>query len=94
MSAIFSHCSSLKEINLFTFNTNNLTDMGYMFSGCTDEIKNKIKSQIKIINPEDINKNRNIYNKNSSGLSGKAIAGTIIVFVIAIIVAFILATFK
>ena len=32
---MFSGCSSLKEINLFNFNTNNVTDMGGMFYGCS-----------------------------------------------------------
>ena len=43
---MFSGCSSLKELNLNNFN-NNLTDMRYMFYGCLDELKLKIKSQFK-----------------------------------------------
>ena len=46
MICMFYACSSLKELNLNSFNTNNnLTDMRYMFSGCLDELKLKIKSQ-------------------------------------------------
>ena len=42
---MFYGCSSLKELNLNNFNTNNVTDMSGMFSGCIDELKLKIKSQ-------------------------------------------------
>ena len=35
MSYIFSHCSSLKELNLSSFNTNQVTSMSYMFSDCS-----------------------------------------------------------
>ena len=44
MNRMFSRCSSLKELNLNNFNTNNVTDMQYMFSGCPDELKNKIRN--------------------------------------------------
>ena len=44
---MFSGCSSLKELNLSNFNTNNVTHMSYMFSKCSDELKLKIKSQYK-----------------------------------------------
>ena len=37
----------IKELNLNNFNTNNVTNMSYMFSGCFDELKLKIKSQFK-----------------------------------------------
>ena len=47
MSDMFNGCSSLKELNLNNFNTNNVIDMSYMFSGCLDELKLKIKSQFK-----------------------------------------------
>ena len=47
MFSIFRGCSSLKELNLNNFNTNNVTDMNFMFSGCLDELKLKIKSQFK-----------------------------------------------
>ena len=32
---MFSECSSLKEINLSSFNTNNVTNMSHMFFGCS-----------------------------------------------------------
>ena len=44
---MFSGCSSLKELNLNNFNTNNVTYMNYMFGGCLDKLKLKIKSQFK-----------------------------------------------
>ena len=47
MRSMFNECSSLKELNLNNFNTNNVTDMRSMFSGCLDELKLKIKSQFK-----------------------------------------------
>jgi len=47
MSYIFNGCSSLKELNINNFNTNNVTDMYGMFSGCSYELKLEIKSQFK-----------------------------------------------
>ena len=35
MSRMFSCCSSLKEINLSSFNTNKVTNMSYMFENCS-----------------------------------------------------------
>ena len=35
MSYMFSGCFSLKNLNLFNFNTQNVKDMSYMFSGCS-----------------------------------------------------------
>ena len=35
MGSMFSGCSSLKEINLSKFNTNNVSDLGNMFWGCS-----------------------------------------------------------
>ena len=35
MAAMFYGCSSLKELNLNNFNTNNVTNMGGMFDGCS-----------------------------------------------------------
>ena len=35
MEGMFSICSSLKELNLSNFNTNNVTDMNSMFYGCS-----------------------------------------------------------
>ena len=55
MNGMFSGCSSIKEINLFNFNTNNVTDMNGMFSGCSDEIKIKIREQINNIKEEAFN---------------------------------------
>ena len=47
MSLMFDGCSSLKELNLNNFNTNNVTYMSSMFYECLDELKLKIKSQYK-----------------------------------------------
>ena len=52
MSFMFYGCTSLKEINLSNFNIDNATDMNGMFSRCSNEIKTKIKSQIKNIKQE------------------------------------------
>ena len=35
MSWMFAECSSLKELNLNNFNTNNVIDMRSMFSRCS-----------------------------------------------------------
>ena len=32
MRSMFCGCSALKELNLSNFNTNNVTNMGYMFA--------------------------------------------------------------
>ena len=48
MSYMFSRCSSLKELNLSNFNTNNVTDMIFMFFGISEELKSKIRSKYKI----------------------------------------------
>ena len=40
---MFNGCSSLKELNLSNFNTNNVTDISFMFSGCSKELRMKIK---------------------------------------------------
>ena len=52
MSGIFWGCSSLKELNLNNFNTNNVTNMSCMFSGCSDDLKMKIKLENKNIKGE------------------------------------------
>ena len=49
---MFSRCSSLKELNLNNFNTNNVTYMSGMFNGCSDDLKMKIKSENKNIKDE------------------------------------------
>ena len=35
MAYMFSYCAGLKEINLTSFKTDNVTDMSYMFSWCS-----------------------------------------------------------
>ena len=34
MNGMFYNCSSLKSLNLYNFNTNNVLDMGGMFYNC------------------------------------------------------------
>ena len=57
MGGMFSGCSSLNELNLSNFNTNNVTDIELecMFSGCSDQFKNKIRSDYKNIKEEAFN---------------------------------------
>ena len=45
MCGMFNGCSSLKELNINNFNTNNVKDMRWMFSKCSNELKLKIKSE-------------------------------------------------
>ena len=42
MSYMFYDCSSLKSIDLSSFNTNNVTNMSYMFFGCSSLKKENI----------------------------------------------------
>ena len=62
MNRMFSYCSSLKELNISNFNTDNVTDMNRMFYQCTYELKLKIQSQYKNFNEtafEDCNSDSN-----------------------------------
>ena len=52
MSNMFWGCSSLKELNLNNFNTNNVTNMRCVFSECSYDLKRKIKSENKNIKDE------------------------------------------
>ena len=52
MGYMFYGCSSLEELNISNFNTNNITDMRFMFDGCSDQFKNKIRSEYKNIKEE------------------------------------------
>ena len=54
MGGMFYGCSSLKELNLFNFNTNNVTYMSSMFYNCSslkelicnsESIKNQFKKK-------------------------------------------------
>ena len=55
MGGMFDGCSSLKELNLSNFNTNNVIDMRGMFIGCSEELKMKIKVQYNNIKEEAFN---------------------------------------
>ena len=46
---MFNGCFSLTNIDLSNFNTNNVTDMGYMFYGCSSLRKKNIKAKDKKI---------------------------------------------
>ena len=46
---MFDKCSSLKELNLNNFNTDNVIYIDKMFSGCSNELIMKIKTQYKNI---------------------------------------------
>ena len=53
---MFDRCSSLEELNISNFNTNNATDMRGMFKGCSDQFKNKIRSEYENIKKESFYK--------------------------------------
>ena len=44
MSRMFCNCSSLKELNLNNFNSNNVTNMSNMFCGCSSLEKLNLNS--------------------------------------------------
>ena len=54
---MFNGCSSLKELNLNNFNTNNVEDMEFMFNGCSNELIMKIKTQYKNVKEEAFENN-------------------------------------
>ena len=47
MEDMFFKCSSLKDIDVSNFEINHRCNMYHMFDGCSDELKNQIKSQNK-----------------------------------------------
>ena len=47
MNDMFNGCISLDELNLSNFNIKNVTYMSFMFAYCSDELKNKIRAQLK-----------------------------------------------
>ena len=47
---MFEGCFSLDELDLSNLNTNNVEYMGGMFYRCSDKLKNKIRTQYKILN--------------------------------------------
>ena len=54
---MFSFCSSLTNIDLSDFNTNNATDIGGMFKGCSSlKKKNIITKDKRILNEYKLNK--------------------------------------
>jgi len=55
MSCMFYKCSLLKELNISNFNMNNVIYIEKMFDGCSHDLKEKIKTQIKNIKIEAFN---------------------------------------
>ena len=54
MSNMFSHCYSLTDLNLSNFNTQNVTNMSFMFYCCKSLKKNNIITKDnKILNEFD-----------------------------------------
>ena len=49
MNGMFLGCSSLKELNIANFNLNNIVDVDRMFLHCQEELKMKIRDQVKNI---------------------------------------------
>ena len=51
MSLMFFGCSSLKELNInfSNFNIKKVTNKSKMFYGCPDELKKKIKENLKSV---------------------------------------------
>ena len=52
MHSMFTDCSSLKSIDLSSFNTTNVNNMSYMFFGCSSLKKENVKfnkSESKIL---------------------------------------------
>ena len=49
---MFYNCSSLEELNLNNFNTNNVKYMNGMFNRCSDELIKNIRSKYKNIREE------------------------------------------
>ena len=52
MSHMFNGCSSLKELDISNFKVNKNTSMRYMFAGCSEDLKLRIKTQIKNLKSE------------------------------------------
>jgi len=52
MKRMFHDCSSLKDIKISDFNTDNAIDMDGMFSGCNDELQKKIRARYNSIRDE------------------------------------------
>ena len=55
MRGMFYGCSSLKKLNLNNFNTNNVTYMYGMLSGCSNDLIMKIKTKYEVIKEEAFN---------------------------------------
>ena len=51
-SKMFCNCSSLKKLDLYHFNIKNVKNVSGMFYKCTNELKFKIRNQIKNLKKE------------------------------------------
>ena len=60
MSFMFLQCSSLKELNISNFNTNNVTQMECMYNNCSDKLK--IQTQYKNFQEKKFEDYNNDYN--------------------------------
>ena len=49
MNKMFKDCSSLKELNISNFNSNNVNAKNNMFLGCSNELRNKVEFQLNNI---------------------------------------------
>ena len=63
MKNMFYNCTCLTYLNLANFNTNDVTDMSYMFYGCTRLNKDNIITKDKRINIITANLGINILKK-------------------------------
>jgi len=50
MNRMFNKCLLLKELDISHFNIDNVEDMSFMFKGCNDDLKKKVKEQNQNIN--------------------------------------------
>ena len=53
---MFFNCSSLKELSINNFNTNNVRNFSNMLFGCSNELKMKIKTKYKKIKKSHLKK--------------------------------------
>ena len=53
MSVMFNECKALKILDISSFNINNIQNKERMFYNCSNDLKKKIKEQIKDLKEED-----------------------------------------
>ena len=57
MKNMFNNCSSLNNLDISKFEINDNTNIYYMFGGCSNDLKIKIKEQNKKINENAFQEN-------------------------------------